>query len=112
MAPWRRSVLVQSTGGTLASSGGSGSFGVEGLPEVNMVEDVDRISETDIVTEEDEELDGLQRRTGDLPEPFGDFSNVQEELRAAAEETLRLNVGDPQVGPDLGSFGSPLMRGD
>ncbi|GIM17068.1 hypothetical protein Vretimale_19613 [Volvox reticuliferus] len=115
MAPWRRSIRVQSAAESLGPGDG---------------DDDDDISDADVTDTcagagkrladtgpdegprgEDAEAAGAGagvgmarpsrgasgQRATQLPEPFVEFASVYEELRAAAEDSLRVNVGDPQV---------------
>ncbi|GIM17067.1 hypothetical protein Vretimale_19613 [Volvox reticuliferus] len=115
MAPWRRSIRVQSAAESLGPGDG---------------DDDDDISDADVTDTcagagkrladtgpdegprgEDAEAAGAGagvgmarpsrgasgQRATQLPEPFVEFASVYEELRAAAEDSLRVNVGDPQA---------------
>ncbi|EFJ40838.1 hypothetical protein VOLCADRAFT_99277 [Volvox carteri f. nagariensis] len=102
MAPWRRLMPVKSAGGAVGAAAaaaatatvvgegnGGGKDGGDGCNADEAYEGGGGGGGTAA-----ESISGL--RMGHMPQPFGDFARVHEELRTAAEESLRVNVFDPQ----------------
>ncbi|GIL46507.1 hypothetical protein Vafri_3502 [Volvox africanus] len=115
MAPWRRSMLVQSAAGSLGPGDGDDDDDISDA-DVNdtCVGGDRRLADTNL--DEGARGGGAEaggggsgvgmgrpargasgRRAAQLPEPFVEFAGVYEELRAAAEDSLKVNVGDPQA---------------